>query len=420
MRRITFVVLTTAFLAGISSACDSSRDAGQGDDAPPFNLSRREATALAAGHVPTDTAYVGDRIHIRPAIGPASVMEYEGSGTYRLTDTGFVALHYAASTNKDGSVRRFAHGLVVLDTVTQPAARGAVINPTGNGAVSTPPQPASRLPARIPGPPARASHSPASVAQRVNGSVPPPPATIPLAIMSRVAPNQPAGFTVYTSRDFGSKASSPLDFAGSQGWEPYESKYARLTLIADESAPGTPPSVMRYTFPPGLKTGNGPASMMYKITDKSAGSLYVAIVVRFMPNFTHGTKIYYVDWTGGSYIIRVNSSGSIAGPLELSIRPNHSAFLKGFTNIGTGKALQRGQWHLLEFFMKLSSTPNARDGEVKVWFDGVLAASRTAWSLPGSPPFLDVKFSPIYGGKKGAPVPAEMNMDLDHVVVSGR
>ena len=230
----------------------------------------------------------------------------------------------------------------------------------------------------------------------------------------------PAGHVIYSSRDFRSKASSSNDITGAQGWEPYESRYTNtLTQMADMSALGTGPSMMRYTFPAGLVSGNGPASMMYKITDQTARSVYVSTWVRFSPNWEHHTKIYYVNWNGGSYIIRVNSRS--AGLLDLSVRPNHSGFLSGPTNIGAGgRPLKAGQWHLIEFYMKLSSSPNAPDGEVKVWIDGALAANETAWPLPGTGPFTDVKYSPIYGGTNQVPVPVVMTMDVDHVVVAGK
>ncbi len=293
------------------------------------------------------------------------------------------------------------------------AALAAEITPTTTVPPSAPVPPFVRSPSSQPLPPAPA--------QPLLASVPLPPGLVLPADLDRVAPNQPAGYDVYTSRDFRSKASSSQDHAGSQGWDAWlESRYKNLSQISDSSATGSPPSVMRYTFPAGLVSGNGPASMMYKITDETARSVYVSTWVRFSPNWEHHTKIYYVNWNGGSYIIRVNSRRSSTG-LQVSVRPNHRGFLRGPTNIGTGKkGLHRGKWHLIEFIMKLSSTPNAPDGEVKVWIDGALAANRTAWRLPGTPPFSDVKFSPIYGGTNRARVPVVMTMDVDHVVVAGR
>jgi len=188
--------------------------------------------------------------------------------------------------------------------------------------------------------------------------------------------------------------------------------------MSDASAFGSGPSIMRYNFPVGLRSGNGPASMRYLIKNNSARSLYVATWLRFSPNFNAGgNKIYYINWTGGSYLMKVNSAGPTSA-LNLSLTTNHSGFTIG--NIGTGRVLQRGQWHLDELALGLSSVPNAPNGLVKIWVDGTLAVDRNDVPLPGTPPFFDVRYSPIYGGVAGAPVSVPMWMDLDHVHIGGR
>jgi len=148
--------------------------------------------------------------------------------------------------------------------------------------------------------------------------------------------------------------------------------------------------------------------------------MYVATWVRFSPNFSAGgNKIYYVNWTGGSFVMFVNEvGGSGTGPLHLELRVNHSAFQYG--NIHTGRVLQRNQWHLVELAVGLSSNSNAPDGSVMIWLDGSLVVSKPGLRVPGSPPFIEVRYSPIYGGISSAPVAASMWMDLDHVQIGGR
>ena len=175
---------------------------------------------------------------------------------------------------------------------------------------------------------------------------------------------------------------------------------------------------MRYIFPAGLQSGTGPASMQYLFTNKGARNAYVATWVRFSPNFNSGgNKIYYLNWTGGSFFMNVNAAGG-TGPLDLNLTINHNSFMIG--NVSTGRVLQRGQWHLVEFALGLSSAPNAPDGSITIWVDGTLAVNRTGVQLPGTTPFIEVRYSPIYGGIRGLPVAATMWMDVDHVLIGGR
>ena len=286
-------------------------------------------------------------------------------------------------------------------------------------------------PAAAPAPEPRPAYVPVPAPTPTPASTPAPaPAPLPAlppapirpvstSLLGEVAPNVPPGYVTYTSRDFRSRASSSTDFAGSQGWETYESIFGRLlTPIVDASAPGTGPSVMRYTYPAGLPSGSGPSSMMYSIKDKSARSLYVATWVRFSPNYEGGgNKIYYVNWAGGSFFTKVLSP-TVTGPLDLELTINHADFRIG--NIYTGKVLQRGQWHLIELALQLSSAPQVPDGSVQIWVDGSVAVNKQGLPLPGSLPFSVVKYSPIYGGILGRPVQADFWMDLDHVQISGR
>jgi len=244
----------------------------------------------------------------------------------------------------------------------------------------------------------------------------------PSSLLGVTAPNAPSGFVTYSSRDFGSKASSGNDWAGAQGWAPYEELWPNLSLVSDATAPGSLSSVLRYSFPAGLPSGNGPALTHYDIPSKTARSVYVSTWVRFSPNFTASmNKIYYVNWTGGSFVMNVNEINDGTHnilPLALNLNVNHAAFQ--YSNIQTGQVLQRGKWHLIEFALTLSSASNAPDGSVKIWLDGSLVLNKPALPIPGTIPFTEVRYAPVYGGKFAVPVRSNMWMDIDHVQISGR
>ena len=242
-----------------------------------------------------------------------------------------------------------------------------------------------------------------------------------------VAPNLPAGLTVFVNRDFNTKAVSRYDSAGAQGFEPSnESMYPTMVVANDPSAGGSASSVMRYTFPAGLASGSGPVTMQYFFRNNPLGqtarTAYVATWVKLHSNWRYGSKLFYLNWTGGSYVVFANSVKRVAdgtGPVQVQLRNNHGGFLPCCkNNSGTGKELVRDKWVLIELLVQLSSTPNAPDGAVKIWVDGALTVNKKEWSLPGTAPFINVKYSTILGTVGGIPLPAAMNLDFDHVVIA--
>ena len=50
----------------------------------------------------------------------------------------------------------------------------------------------------------------------------PIPPTLPTGSLRGIAPNMPAGFAIFTSRDFSTKARHAQDITGAQGWDTYE------------------------------------------------------------------------------------------------------------------------------------------------------------------------------------------------------
>ncbi len=402
MKRWTLLALlalaaceSTEYTGGTPAEGDEPEVVNAESELPAEFLRPRVSARVAMLAAPSDvdTLFVGDTVDVTRATAPSSVMEYKGKGKYVLIAPGVANLAYRSGSA--GVVfHRDNHQLVVLP---RPVALDTL--------------PADTVIAPVPVTPAPSPTSP-----------PPPILVVPPALFAKVAPNMLAGLTTYTSRDFRSKASSATDVTGAQGWDAWlESRYPNLTLLSDPSSGGSPGGFVRYTFPAGLVSGNGPASMQYKILDKAAREIYVAVWLRYGTNWLHSTKLWYINWSGGSYLVRGDAQNpDPAGRVFVNGRTNHSSFLPGFGNVGTSGELVRGQWHLIEYYMKLSSAPLAKDGELRIWVDGKLVASRSQWPWPGQPPYSEIKFSTIYGGMLGAPVPQVMHIDFDHAVIAGK
>ena len=229
----------------------------------------------------------------------------------------------------------------------------------------------------------------------------------------------PAGFTIFTSRDFSTKARHAQDIAGAQGWDPYEWGRTHVTIVNDPSAPGSSSSIMRHTYPIGQPNGSSPGKVYYAVPNTSARSLYMSAWIRLSPNWQQSAKIFYVRWNGGSYFFHTNAPSSPTGRIGSTLRINHAGFAGiANTNLPYSTELVRGQWHLLELLVQLSSSPQAPDGVVKVWQDGVLVVNKQNWPLPGGLPFEAVEHTPVYAGIPTLDV--QMYMDRDHVVVAGK
>ncbi len=254
---------------------------------------------------------------------------------------------------------------------------------------------------------------------------PPPVVVVPPALLGKVAPNMPVGARVLTSRDFISIAASTSDRVGSQGWEPVEATYpprGTFVLGSDTGAPGSPSSFLRYVFKQGLASGNGPARAEFNLRGATGRTLFVSYWIRESQGWDQGGghKILYFNWTGGSFILFSNGDQTRAGnPLMLEIRPNHGSFLPGY-RIGANREITKGSWHLLEFAVTLSSSPQAADGRIEMWLDGSKVVDRQNAQLPGTLPWINVNASVVYGGAGGVPVPNERYVDLDHVVIANK
>lgn len=94
-------------------------------------------------------------------------------------------------------------------------------------------------------------------------------------------------------------------------------------------------------------------------------------------------------------------------------------------NVRPAPVLEAGRWYCFEYMAKMNSTPDSRDGEVRLWVDGQLITEMKGLTLRNAS-HMDIKWDrwmlgPRYGGEgfKSGP-PREQRSWIDGIVVSRR
>lgn len=232
------------------------------------------------------------------------------------------------------------------------------------------------------------------------------------AVLSTWRANEPSGLTQARARDFDSLEAS--------GWY-IGSTTENKSIESDATAPKSPPSVLRHTYPAGFSGGTAGTSL--GTGGLSAAKLYVCFNVYWSPNWqnhpTGENKIAFAvieDFGGGGE------------PTFLTMRTDEGRSVK-VVNQGSGVArlfsngggVSLGKWHQVEVYLVSNSDASLSDGQMYLWVDGVLVESATDvkfWSDPSSQgKFNTFKFEPTWGGLGGT-VSEDMYIQHDAVYIA--
>jgi uncharacterized protein YjdB len=226
--------------------------------------------------------------------------------------------------------------------------------------------------------------------------------------------NEPAGMTMIADRPFNSLQENPWDTDNT------------LSIVQDPTAPKSPSSVIRVTFPTGFAGGssNGHTGMQW-----SGGQriLYASYWMKYSSNWWgHNTGINkqayaWVNEGGGYTPFVMEAEGSGSGPLKP--RPILQRMIVGDgnyePNLVPNATITRGQWFHIEVVLT-GNTSGSANGAMDIYLDGVHVTSvgglqwtngTTAWNI--------FELYPVWGGI-GDVVPATMTADWDHVYLSGK
>jgi hypothetical protein len=203
--------------------------------------------------------------------------------------------------------------------------------------------------------------------------------------------NEPVGFVTFTDW--------PWDRLTGGVWE-YHQRSATHEIVAAND-PISSPSALQTNYPEGFPAGTEPAVSGTRSFPPGTRDVYVTYSVRLAPNWTllncidnqgiKATFLWYRGGDGGGYHFFTVKSAFLDGcPNESSVVwPSAGGGSEFFPNQGidrTDNFLARGEWHLVEWRIKMPDTQHPR-GLMQLWVNGQLIshADHTTESVPGGP-----------------------------------
>ena len=197
-----------------------------------------------------------------------------------------------------------------------------------------------------------------------------------------------------------------------------------LSIVQDATAPMSPSSVLRHTFPAGFAAGesNGHAGIQWS---PSYRVLYIKYWTKYSANFqgqqTFSKQIY--AWVNGSYPpIFFGALGEGSNPLTPEPVLQRMIVGDGFKspNLVPGARFTRGQWDLVEIVLVGNSAGTA-NGSVDWYLNGVHIGSISGLQFAsGAANWNIFEFNPVWGGLGGPNVTNDMYIQWDHVYLSGK
>jgi hypothetical protein len=243
---------------------------------------------------------------------------------------------------------------------------------------------------------------------------------------------EPVGMTVITDRPF----NCMLVVGCESDWNWFGN--AQPTIVSDETAPKSPPSVARITYSAGFVGGSGQGQTCRLSLGKR--TIYMSAWLQLSANFeghpTGANKLFYIATNNDQTFLLPEAEGTYTGPLYPRFVLQNLAgpyqdqggvfatTIGRLQNVSTGVQIVRGRWHRFEYVL-VNNTPGVADGSIDAWQDGVKTfhvpgimfvpadanGNRANWG--------SVCWQPIWGGEGGLALNTFF-MELDHLYISGK
>jgi uncharacterized protein YjdB len=235
--------------------------------------------------------------------------------------------------------------------------------------------------------------------------------------------NEPSGMTFIDQRAFNSLTENAAPHV--PGWD----TDVTLSIAQDATAPISPPSVLRASYPAGFPTGSAPGHAGF--VHAGYKTLYIRFAVKLSSNWIgngSGTNKLMYEWTQNpsnpAFFFSAHGTGS--GPLLAQVNLQGIVVYPGgignlVPNLVPGAQIIRGRWQTLEAVMVGNSAGTA-DGTVDWWLDGVHIGSYRGiqWSTVATT-FTTFDLRPIWGGVDSSqPITQTQTQDWDNVYLSGK
>ena len=233
-------------------------------------------------------------------------------------------------------------------------------------------------------------------------ALPPPPPTPPPPPPPNPPPpppgawaNEPSGFSVMTDEPF-----NALDENGWRSVQRQTTNGSGLTLGADASAPRSPPSVLQFTYAAGYQGGSEPGVEYYAPAAPVRETYFAFWWKPSKPWQNHPTNVNTIAdlFPATSGVLYITLDGSSQ---TLTVDPGFASDTRNLTANVTATAVTLGAWHLVEWYVKYSTSATSRDGVTRWWLDGVPQGDYRDLQMPDDAGFVEYDFAPTWGGING-------------------
>jgi hypothetical protein len=258
------------------------------------------------------------------------------------------------------------------------------------------------------------------------------------SLMSANWPNEPTGFTTISDYAFSDLIPTTTvlepDQAVGGGWRIINNDLGLVTTKTDDAtAPLTPDNVGQWRYPIAFPDAIAPGDM-YRGLDASRTELYFGFwwkpsdpweghssginkILHLLTSDTDDLFVSMDETSPGTFRIAVTLSFPGICNQHLA---NSSGDICGARNLfgGTPVAVQLGQWHRVEVYVKMSTTSVTQDGIVRWWVNGTQVGNYTTANFNPLRPFVELKISPTWGGNTGEQKTEEDFFWFDHAYIS--
>lgn len=237
-------------------------------------------------------------------------------------------------------------------------------------------------------------------------------AAFTMTAASTAHPNEPAGMTQLTLRQFNAKpAASPAtgNPAVEDGW--IDRGDANSTCPhTDATSPGSPSNVQRCRFPINYAAGGGPVKLEKFWAGNFKNTVYVSYWIKIDSAMYGTSKLGYVRCGTSTSNYRDSiylKTGSIDGETRNGFQV--ACFVQGGGVFGNGTAgiypaalYAYDQWHRIELLLTVNPTDGATDGSCQLWVNGTqrvntgLKVRGTGTLIPATSKWVGVNFNPTY------------------------
>jgi hypothetical protein len=191
-------------------------------------------------------------------------------------------------------------------------------------------------------------------------------------------------------------------------------------IVADPTAPFSPDRVLRIIFTPDMQRDSEPTVHWMRLP--TVREVYAGWWIRLSPNWT-GSPAGACKMT--FLLTTPNGQGQVYAALYRSGPPHQVMVNTEWPPYGqkiwepniSPTPIEYGRWYRMDWYVRWASSPDAADGVLRWWVDGVLNGNHFNVRFPpAGQGFQQFEFAPTVQ----IPAPAEQYMYIDHSFVRAR